>query len=39
LPVGDQHLVLAYLSRNANLDDTLHAGDAKLRPVARPNGE
>ena len=39
LPVSDQHLVLGYHSRNANLDDTLHAGDAKLRPVARPNGE
>ena len=34
LPVGDQNLVLAYLSRNADLDDALLAGDAKLRPVA-----
>lgn len=34
LPVGGYHIVLAYLSRNADLDNTLHAGDAKLRPVA-----
>jgi tRNA-modifying protein YgfZ len=34
LPVGGQHLVLAYLSRNADLDDALLAGEAKLRPVA-----
>ena len=34
LPVGGRHLVLAYLSRNADLDDALHTGDAKLRPVA-----
>jgi aminomethyltransferase len=39
LPVDDQHLVLAYLSRNADLDDAFHAGDAKLRPGAPPNGE
>ena len=39
LPVGDQHLVLAYLSRKADLDDTLHAGDAKLWSIAPPNGE
>jgi tRNA-modifying protein YgfZ len=34
LPVGGYHLVLAYLSRNADLNDALHAGGAKLRPVA-----
>ncbi len=34
LPVGGRQLVLAYLSRNADLDDALLAGDAKLRPVA-----
>ncbi len=34
LPVGDRHLVLAYLSRNVDLDGALHAGDTKLRPVA-----
>jgi aminomethyltransferase len=39
LPVGGYHLTLAYLSRNANLDDALHAGDAKLRPGAPLNGE
>ena len=39
LSVGGRHLVLAYLSRNADLGDALHAGDARLRPVARPNGE
>src|ERR671921_935941 len=39
LPVGDQHLVLAYLSRKADLDETLHAGDAKLWSIAPPNGE
>jgi folate-binding protein YgfZ len=39
LPVGGQHLALAYLSRNADLDDALLAGDAKVRPVAPPNGE
>ena len=39
LPVGSRHLVLAYLSRNADFDDALHAGDAKLRSVAPLNGE
>ena len=34
LPVGGYHLVLAYLSRNADLNNALHAGGAKLRPVA-----
>ena len=34
LPVGSHQLVLAYLSRNADLDNALHAGDAQLRPVA-----
>jgi aminomethyltransferase len=34
LTVGSRHLVLAYLSRNADLDNALHAGDARLRPVA-----
>ena len=33
LPVGGCHMVLAYLSRNVDLDTALHAGDAKLRPV------
>jgi tRNA-modifying protein YgfZ len=34
LPVGGYHLVLAYLSRNVDLNNALHAGGAKLRPVA-----
>jgi tRNA-modifying protein YgfZ len=34
LSVGGRHLVLAYLSRNADLDNTLRAGATQLRPVA-----
>jgi tRNA-modifying protein YgfZ len=34
MPVGGYHLVLAYLSRNADLDNALHAADAKLRSDA-----
>jgi aminomethyltransferase len=34
LPVGGRHRVLAYLSRKVDLDEVLHTGDAKLRPVA-----
>ena len=34
LPVNGQTLALGYLSRNANPQDTLHAADATLRPLA-----